>query len=119
MTYGDWPHVGDAPLQRARRVALTYRMVLEHVAPQRCAAVDEQMRQWGQLWAVPRLQTKPDDEHVNAREAAELASVGVDTISKWRRRGIITGRQLGPRTWRYSVEEITRAASMPRTRGRQ
>jgi hypothetical protein len=111
-----WPHPGDAPLQRARRVALLYRLALERVAPERCGAIDAQMARWGELWVAPGIEVFEPEDYLTARQAADLASVSVATIRVWRKRGVITGTQLGPRHWLYKASTIYRAGTHVRTR---
>lgn len=85
-----WPHSGDTPLQRARRIVGAYRARLKAIAPDACADVDATMRAFGETWMLEQLVTTDAKSMVTTADAAELAGVDVETIRQWRRRGYIS-----------------------------
>lgn len=84
-----WPHEGDTPLQRARRIALAYRQHLKTANPQLCDAVDDMAAGFGETWMLERLLTVEAEHLVTTVEAAELAGVDAETIRQWRKRGYV------------------------------
>jgi hypothetical protein len=111
-----WPYPGDSPAARARRVALAYRQRLLKVAPAVCADLDATMRDFGQHWAIPRPVVADPEAWVSARDAAELAAIGLSTLRKLRERGRLTGRRISPRRWEYQVKEVMSLTTQPRPR---
>lgn len=85
-----WPHPGDTPLQRARRLAIAYRQHLNTTNPDVCAALDDAARSYGENWVCDNLVTVPDDELLTTDQAAELAGVDPETVRQWRKRGYIS-----------------------------
>jgi hypothetical protein len=90
-----WPYPGDAPLTRARKVALAYRARLADRAPEACASLDLVVAKWGETWATPQLHRFDPDEWLSARDAAELACVTTNTLRVWRSRRRLQGRRAG------------------------
>lgn len=84
-----WPHEGDTPLQRARRIALAYRQHLKTSNPELCQAVDDMAAGFGEAWVLEQLQTVEADQLLNTAEASELAGVDTETIRQWRKRGYV------------------------------
>lgn len=124
-----WPHPGDTPFQRRTRIAWAYREHLRTANPVVCAALDEAMTSYGETWVCERVLTLPDDQPVTGGEAADLVDVDLDTIRKWRTRGVRgpDGRReyLTPcdhldRGWPlYLAGEVRRFAAMTRRRRTQ
>lgn len=85
-----WPFAGDTQLQRARRWALAYRQQLRRADPQACDMLDNLARSYGDSWVCGRLVTVDDEALLTTAEAAEFAEVTVETIRKWRTRGVRT-----------------------------
>ncbi|WP_072814293.1 helix-turn-helix domain-containing protein [Rhodococcus zopfii] len=87
MTADPWPWPADTPLDRARRIAQSYREALAAIAPDRCAQLDDRAREYGQDWVTPQLVTFGMDDLLTAIEAAELAGVTAQVIYQWAYRG--------------------------------
>jgi hypothetical protein len=124
-----WPYRGDHLITILRRVALAYRQRLLQVSPATCAAMDEEMRRFGQHWVIPRpVSADPADPGawIAAADAAELAGISMSTLRGLRYRKLVTGRkrkhrrpgEQGNPGWEYQVGEIMALATTPRTRKR-
>jgi hypothetical protein len=113
-----WPFPGDAPLVRARKVALAYRAALSEADPVKCAALDDLMRRWGQTWAAASSEAYEPDALLTAREAADLASMRVSQIATLRRIGRLPGKRTAS-GWKYRAEDVQRLSINPRTRARE
>ena len=85
-----WPWPGDSPLDRARRVARTYRDALERVDPELCQQLDKRARELGQTWVQPRPLAHDHDDLLTAREVADMCDVMPNTVRQWKRRGLPT-----------------------------
>ncbi|GAA1962044.1 helix-turn-helix domain-containing protein [Amycolatopsis minnesotensis] len=90
MSDDPWPWPGDSPLDRARRVARTYREALLRDAPETCAELDDRCRELGQSWVVPKPLTFGQDDLLDADEVADMCDVRPGTVRQWRRRGLPT-----------------------------
>lgn len=85
-----WPWPGDSPLDRARRVARTYRDTLNRVAPDACAQLDARAAELGQSWITPKPLAHEHEDLLTANEVADMCDVKPATIRQWRRRGLPT-----------------------------
>jgi hypothetical protein len=114
-----WPFPGDAPVARARKVALAYRHALLAADPEAAHALDRRMIGWGQFWVVPRDVVYADDEWITAAQAAELACTTPGYLRELRRRGRLHGR-LAPdgRSYLYRAGDIYRLSTAVRRRSR-
>lgn len=112
-----WPYPGDGPLARARRVAHAYRAVLVGIDPDACAALDRNMRRWGQGWAIPRVVTYDPEAMLTPSEAADLLACDPATLRELRARGRLVGVKEG-RTWRYRAADVIALTVNPRSRKR-
>lgn len=83
-----WPWPQDTALMKARRVAASYRAVLEDVAPDTCHQLDERMIEMGINWIVPQTVTWSDDDWLSAEQVADYAGVNLATAYEWRSRGL-------------------------------
>lgn len=83
-----WPWPADTPLDRARRVAQSYREALLARVPDLCGQLDRRMVQLGQGWVAPQLDRYHELDLLTVLEAAEYCQVQVKTIYEWRRRGL-------------------------------
>lgn len=80
---GKWPDHSDAPVDRARAVAYSYRQALLESAPQRCAVLDAVARELGEGWIAP-LPTDPQPgDRVSTEQAARLLGVTESTVRSW------------------------------------
>lgn len=84
-----WPWPADTQLDRARRIAQSYRDALAQAAPEHCARLDDKARQFGQDWVAPDLVTVDVDELLPAAEVAKLVGVQRQTIYQWAHRKCI------------------------------
>jgi len=83
-----WPWPADTPLDRARRVAQSYRAAAAIVDPETIAALDAWAVDHGQGWVVGHQDTYDEDELLTVSEAADWAHVQVRTVYMWHRRGL-------------------------------
>jgi hypothetical protein len=108
-----WPYPGDAPTQRARRVAHAYRAALLAADADVCAAIDAQMASMGQHWVVPRVVTYDPDDVLSAADAADVAAVNPATLRKWRERGLLVG-VVDRDGWHYRARDVLALAAARR-----
>lgn len=99
-----WPWPGDTPLDRARRVARTYRDALRRTDRELCAQLDQRTRDLGQQWIAPTTLAYDLDDQLTADEVAELCQVKPDTVRVWRYRGLPTVDT--PDGRRYRVADV-------------
>jgi hypothetical protein len=83
-----WPWPADTPVERARRVAWSYREQLNALAPEACRQLDERTLQLGQKWIVPRLTLYSDDDQLTIDEVADFCDVKLGTVDRWIARGL-------------------------------
>lgn len=83
-----WPWPADTPLDRARRVAQSYRAVAADVDPDAVAAVDAWAVDHGQGWVVGSTWDYDEDELLTLDEVAERTHVERRTVYAWHRRGL-------------------------------
>lgn len=110
-----WPWPGDAPIARARRVAIAYRARLYEVDPGGCGELDRQVRAAGEGWAVPRAVAYDPDEWLTPAVAADLAGISVPALARLRRTGRISARYTG-RGHRFLASDVAALIATPRTR---
>lgn len=110
-----WPYPGDAPVTRARKVALAYRAGLADRAPEACASLDATISGWGETWAVGQIHRFDPDEWLSAHDAAELACVSLATLRVWRGRGRLHGRTRAGR-WEYLAADVLNLSANVRRR---
>ena len=112
-----WPWPADTQLDRARRIAQSYREVLAAIAPDRCAQLDDRARACGQDWVTPQLVTVDVDELLPAGEVAKLAGVQRQTIYQWANRGFIpTHHPPNSTRARYRVGDVLNHVAATRRR---
>lgn len=73
---------------KARRVAASYRAVLEDIDPDTCHQLDRQMIEMGINWIVPRTVTWSDDDWLSAEQVADHVGVSLASVYSWRQRGL-------------------------------
>jgi len=91
MTY---PFPEDTTLERARRVARSYRDALRGVDPELCKFLDEKAVQIGQGWVCPTRITadaleEAMDAVMGAKDIALLLGIRVGTIYGWASKGLL------------------------------
>lgn len=119
MTAGDpWPFPADAPVERVKWVARSYRAYLHQRDPDVVARIDEQMSRWGQGWVTVDPDVTDLDEWVSPRRAAELLSVRVSQVAALRRSGRLPARPIGRsgRLWEFRIRDVLALNTNPRTR---
>lgn len=85
-----WPFPADTQLERARRIAQSYRSALKSADPDTCRLLDERAVQLGQGWVMPIESDVVDlDEALTAEQIGELLSVDPRTVRMWGYRGHI------------------------------
>lgn len=91
-----WPWPTDSPTDRARRVALSYRRLMEltlagEISDPAAALVklDTKWQELGQHWLIPSMVPLDLDEWLPAGEMAELFHVDPRAFRDWHRRGHI------------------------------
>lgn len=75
-------------LERARRVALTYRAALVGLHPDAAADIDDWAIQHGQSWVNPSEWPWADDDMLTLQEAADACQVERSTVYRWHQRGL-------------------------------
>lgn len=83
MTADPWPWPANNQLDRARRIAQSYREALLELDAARCMDLDERARALGQGWVVPELVTIDENEMLSATAAAALVGVNRSTLYRW------------------------------------
>lgn len=82
-----WPFPGDSPLDRAKRIAQSYRSMLYAADPDACEELDKRAQGLGEGWVVPSLITVDVDSWVTVNEAAELVGRDPFAVRRWIYRG--------------------------------
>ena len=85
-----WPFPEDTQLERARRIAQSYRTAVMTFNPDHCRILDERAVELGQAWVVPLETDVADlDELRTPEQIARILSVMPGTVRKWGERGHI------------------------------
>lgn len=82
-----WPWPQDSIVDRARRVAASYRHALADHAPTVCEQLDEQSRRLGQGWVLP-APVYEDNDLLDTDLAADYLHVQPRTVDEYHRRGL-------------------------------
>ncbi|WP_433661062.1 hypothetical protein ACQPW1_01960 [Nocardia sp. CA-128927] len=111
MTSDPWPFPGDTALQRARKIAGSYRAALYAAAPQRCSELDRRAVELGQGWVAPvelpaHLVEHALDAELSAADIEHFWRIPVSTIRTWASRGLITGKPGPHGVLVYPVGEV-------------
>lgn len=113
MTRDLWPWPADTALERARRIANSYRSALLTVAPDLCRTLDEKAVALGQSWVRPMETEIADlDRMMTADQIGELLTIDPRTVRMWGYRGHIDrlGTKRAPRyRLRDVVDHLARA----------
>lgn len=100
MTQDPWPFPADTALERARRIAHSYRSALLSVDPEHCRLLDDRAVQLGQSWVRPMETDVADlDRMMTADQIGELLTIDPRTVRMWGYRGHIAplGTKRAPR----------------------
>ncbi len=116
MPASSWPFPGEAPVARARRVALAYRSALQQHAPDVAASIDDIMSRWGETWATPRVITYGPDSMLSATEAGDVLCISAAAVHNLRRAGRLAGIKDASGRWHYRASNVTRLSAEPRRR---
>jgi hypothetical protein len=107
-----WPWPRDSREDRAKRVALSYRHLVQSIArgerndvAEALAALDDRWCQLGAGWVRPTLAPLRLDDWLTGAEMAELFSQEARTIRDWGRRGNIRCQTMGG-VRRYNVGDV-------------
>lgn len=96
-----WPFPGDSTLDRARRVAESYRLALLRADPDECAHLDAQAINRGQGWIVPQRGGWESNDLLTADELADYCYVKPRTVDAWVSRGLKVTETVDGRRFRY------------------
>lgn len=113
MTRDQWPFPADTSLERARRIAHSYRSALLSVDPEHCRRLDDRAVELGQSWVRPLETEVVDlDQLLSPEQIGELLTVDPRTVRMWGYRGHITS--LGSRRkplyrFRDVIDHLARA----------
>jgi len=117
MSVDPWPWPADTQLDRARRIAQSYRDELHKLAPERCAQLDERARRFGQGWVVPELVTINENEMLSATDAAALVNVNRSTLYRWVEAGHLgVAYRTGKQRPQFRAGDVLTAAAAQRRR---
>ena len=83
-----WPWPADTPLDRARRIAQSYRDALFAHKPAECEHLDRKAAELGQGWIIPQVLVHSADDQLNTEQVAEFCNVQPRTVDAWRSRGL-------------------------------
>lgn len=83
-----WPHPADTQLDRARRIAVSYRAALVDHAPHIAEQLDAWAVEHGQGWVTPQVVDCADDDLLTFGEVCYLLQVAQRTIYQWHQRGL-------------------------------
>lgn len=88
MKRDPWPFPADTPLERARRIARSYRNALLNTDPDECRRLDDKATELGQAWVRP-LPVDPEnlDALLTADQIGELFTIDPRTVRMWGYRG--------------------------------
>ena len=90
MTKDPWPFPEDTPLERARRIAQSFRSALLSVAPDLCAQLEQRAVDLGQHWVRPMEMSVADlDELLSAEQLGEMFTIAPRLVRLWGYRGHI------------------------------
>lgn len=89
-----WPFPEDTTLERARKIARSYRTLALDSDPTACALLDERAVERGQGWVVPRTDGIELDELISIPALSEVLDVPEGTIRSWMSRGELERRVL-------------------------
>lgn len=113
MKNDPWPYPEDTQLERARRIAQSYRWALMSADPEYCRKLDARAVELGQPWVRPLESDAVDlDEVLTPEQLGRLLSVMPGTVRKWGERGYIEnlGQHRAPLfRWRDVIDYCAQA----------
>ncbi|MFN3600520.1 MAG: MerR family transcriptional regulator [Dietzia sp.] len=109
-----WPFPADSPLDRARRVAASYREAARSAGVD-VAGLDAHFARLGESWPGG-VESTTDDDHLTAAEVEEQLSIPATRVRQWRVRGLLEPVSLAPT--RYRAGDVRRLEAAMRTRRR-
>jgi hypothetical protein len=84
-----WPWPSDSALERARRIAGSYRTAVLAVDPDMCARLDATAIRLDQGWVVPEKSTEQDlDGELKTGQVAARCYVTEKTVDAWAADGL-------------------------------
>lgn len=102
-----WPFPGDTALDRARRIAQSYRAELVAADPAAAALLDARAIQFGEGWVTGEtLATVDLDDVLPAPAMAEVVGEEPATIRQWAARGHIRKRKDAKQRTVYRVGDV-------------
>jgi hypothetical protein len=114
-----WPFPEDTTLERARKIARSYRALAMAADPTACALLDERATERGQGWVVPRADGLDLDDLLRVPDLAHLVDVPEGTIRSWMSRGELERRTLADGTPVCLLRDVVDLAARKRQRTRR
>lgn len=78
-----WPYPQDTALDRARRIAWSYREALRTHDPAMCELLDNRARRFGETWVVPVETDAQPEKFYSAVEIAKILHIQADRVRQW------------------------------------
>ena len=129
MIMPDWPWPTDSREDRARRVALSYRQLVEMAIagripclPDALAKLDERWCSLSQGWVKPTHAPLDPESWLTPKEIADLLHIDTHDLRNWHARGHVRRRETQGFPPRYSVEDVIKYGARIRrstTKGQQ
>lgn len=113
-----WPFPEDTTLERARKIARSYRALAMAVDPTGCAQLDERATERGQGWVVPAVASWDLDDVISVLDLAHLVDVPVGTIRSWMSRGELERRCMADGSLGCLLRDVVDLAARKRTKRR-
>lgn len=101
-----WPNRGDSALERARKVARSYRNLAMAADPRACAHLDEHATKVGQDWVIDRTEPIDLDEVVSVPVLARTLDLTHRTLYRWGTEGRITPRAMADGAQGYLMRDV-------------
>lgn len=103
---GRWPWPGDTPLDRARRVAASYREALYRHFPDDAMDLDEKFVEWGEIWVAPQMSDVDLEEWVTVDVAAQHVGLTAKAVYAWIYKDAITAKKGRDRRIRVKLGDV-------------
>jgi hypothetical protein len=118
LTADRWPFPEDTTLERARKVARSYRALAMAADPAACAVLDERSEERGQGWVVPRADALDLDDLVGVRDLSHLLDVPEKTLYRWGREGKLEKRCAQDGSLAFLMRDVVDLCAAKRRRAR-